>query len=157
MKKWLVLVSAFLLLFATACNQSAPSTAREIKSVSIDGRTYLPLYLFKFSNAEATGSDGAVKNDAPKEGYVISEDKYAKELNAYTNDGIRLKSSDFELIQEFPITIERTTDTYVISFYNYKANGFSGVYLSDADKIDEYLTPRHLEVIKEKALIEYYD
>lgn len=174
MKRFLVLILVFILIISI----SACDTEREIKSVTIDDKTYYSLFLYSFTDAEIPEKyseilDTPIEQPA-KDGYAVTKDKNADTIDVFeqfvrTNSDLSeitpndvYSTSSFgtiainakvkELIESYPITIEHKSDTYVITYYTYE-------YSTDTDKdrlIEESLKKTTIEVVKDNVVIEYY-
>ena len=150
---------------------SGCSNNKEIKSVTINEKTYCSLYVYSFIDAEIS-SEYKVLFSTPveqpsKEGFVVTKNKFAdyvdvwnqfiftkKEdstLTSVSSDDLTIKAKVNALEKEFPISIKENTDTYTVTYYTY-------AYSTDVklDRlVDDAIKKHSIEVAKENILIEY--
>ena len=155
------------------CFLSGCTTKKEVKSVTINDKTYYPLYIHSFNDAEIS-SEYKVLFVTPveqptEEGFVITNNKDADYVDVWTqfvftknsdafltsvsSNDLTVKAKVITLEKEFPIIIKENTDTYTVTYYTYD-------YSTDLEMdrlVDNALEKHSIEVAKENALIEYYN
>ena len=165
--------SVLLLLFC--CFILGCDSKNEIKSISVDGKTYYTVYLYSFDNASISDNYKVISVtpvDCPTiKGYSLSKERNADRIEVwnqfyFVDDGVdhtSISSSDLpsiginaqvvELIDTYPVSIKENKDTYTVTYYTYS-------YSTDTEierLVDNSLYKHIIEVAKESALIEYYD
>ncbi len=139
MKKIIITLFTMILILAfSGCSNDTPS----IKSVSINDKTYYPIYLYSYSNAKLLDADVVFPSKTEqlfqtfaKSGYFLSRNEYrvGESIDVdfscfYGEDGLKLSYEDRENyaykkvniniteVEKRKISVKEKGDTFVISY-----------------------------------------